>query len=146
MIKNYSAAVKKPNRPWIVELTLDGRKPKSWPAHLKWGVHKPILRRALATIDAWAAGRVKSLTPYANHFGGDMDSHRADARCWGTVKAPEYFGNTFYNSNWKRPGCRVSVKARSKRAVGDIPGVGMDLVKWRKKYDPPVDKSRFKNN
>ena len=103
IIRRYSAAVKRRStheRPWILGITRECRRPKHWPKELRWkAVHKPICERAFLTLDRWVNGELETLTPEANHYGGDMDAWYAEkVRKWKRVPTPSYYGNKFYNS------------------------------------------------
>ena len=102
IIRKYSAAVKNPSihkRAWLAGIQAGCYEPKGWPKNLKWSVHRPICEQAFLVLNRWANGDVKTLTPLANHYGGVMDSWRADnVLRWQRVKAPGYYKNIFYNS------------------------------------------------
>ena len=102
VVRKYSAAVKSfTRRRWLIQMDLDGSKPKSWPNdHGKWkSVHMPLWLDALDVVDRWARGEISTKTPTANHYGGAMDAYYAEKVLkWKRVKAPKYFGNRFYNS------------------------------------------------
>jgi hypothetical protein len=118
IVERYSSAIKRHSlhrRPWIMGLNLPGMRPKAWPENMRWRIHKPLWKRAIRVLDEWAAGKRKTLTPDANHYGGDMDADMAEnIRKWSRVKAPEYFRNRFYNS-WKLTG-----KPRRERRFGRL--------------------------
>jgi hypothetical protein len=123
VISRYSAAVKPRSthtRPWVLNLRLDCEVPKKWPVQLKWdSVHRPLCQQAVRTLDYWANGDLKTLTPKANHYGGSMDAYVAEqVRKWTRVPTPKYYGNRFYNSR------RLTGKPRVVRRRG-IPGVPM---------------------
>lgn len=108
MVKKYSAAVRAPGKrrnPWLFELGFDGVRPKSWPIDPdtrrgpRWeGVHKNAWLDTLRWADDWQAGLRENPCPGANHFGGWVDRHRAQAARWTRVKCAIKTGNRFYNS------------------------------------------------
>jgi len=103
VIRKYSAAVKKRSthaRPWILGIDRECKRPRGWPQELRWkSVHKPICERAFLTLDRWANGDIKTLTPEANHYGGSMDAWYAEkVMKWKRVPTPPYYGNKFYDS------------------------------------------------
>ena len=110
IIRKYSAAVKNPSihkRAWLAGIQSGCYQPKGWPENLKWSVHRPICEQAFLVLNRWANGDIATLTPSANHYGGVMDSWRADnVLRWSRVKAPVYYKNIFYNS-------RVTVDVRA---------------------------------
>ena len=102
IIRRYSAAVKNPNihkRTWLAGIGPGCDQPKGWPVNLRWSAHKPICEQAFLVLDRWAEGRISTLTPTANHYGGMMDSYRAENILkWKRVPTPAYYKNRFYNS------------------------------------------------
>ncbi len=100
IVKQYSRALKKkptPEREWILGLNFDGKRPKGWPAHLKWSKHKPHWEALLDGLDLWAAGKIQNPVPGANHFGGKMDEPGVT---WKRVKPRSIvvFRNRFWSS------------------------------------------------
>jgi len=130
VIRRYSAAVKRHStheRTWILELRADGRRPEHWPRELRWSVHKPLWEHKWRALDRWANGEIKSLTPEANHFGGDMDAHYAEhVRKWARVPTPKYYGNKFYNSR-KLTGTPIIVPGRGERLFGNLVVAGPSI-------------------
>lgn len=95
---------------WIAELTLDGRRPPSWPAPRGERFHShPAWRhygcpRWLATVDASRTlfrhyeGRRVGRGPFPevpHHWGGDMDAWRARQGGWRTIRYP-FANNNFW--------------------------------------------------
>jgi len=99
VIKGYSAAVKQRStktRKWILELKLNGSKPRHWPSNLSWKVHKKLWFRILDNLEEWAKGNRPSKLDGANHFGGDMDTPGIR---WVKLDAP--YANSFYRAEAK---------------------------------------------
>lgn len=105
IITRYSSALKGGStkaRPWILYLGYDLEKPKHWPDHLSWDVHRPLWKDKLDRLDQWFAGNAPDPVPQANHYGGAMDAHRAEyVWGWKRLSAPPYFQNRFYTSRVK---------------------------------------------
>jgi hypothetical protein len=100
VIRGYSAAVKRRStlrRKWILDLRLDGERPKRWPNRLRWSGHKPFWETMLKELDQWALGYRANPVKGANHFGGKMDTPR---KSWVIIKPTSSvaFGNVFYRS------------------------------------------------
>ena len=102
IIRKYSAAIKNPSvhrRVWLSGINSGCYKPRGWPSNLRWSVHRPMCEQAFLVLNRWANGDMKTLTPDANHYGGEMDTWRADGIWkWARVKTPDYYKNIFYNS------------------------------------------------
>ena len=102
VIRRYSSALKfrsTQTRPWLKDLKLEGKKPKSWPNNLSWTVHKMYWDSILSRLDRWAEGKEPDPLPEAIEYGGPMDTKHPTAGKWQKVEAPKYFGNIF----WARP-------------------------------------------
>jgi len=100
IVREYSAAVKKDNRPgrqWILGLRLDGRYPKDWPKRLSWKKHRVWWERMLEMLDLWAEGKIVNPVESANHFGGSMD---VPWKSWKRITPVSQipFRNRFYRS------------------------------------------------
>jgi hypothetical protein len=102
MIRKYSAATKPHEvhrRPWLFELTLDGKKPEHWPGALSWRRHKVIWMRLLAELDKWQRGEVPDVMPEADHYGSYRDANQSyRVRTWERLAPPEGFKNLYFNS------------------------------------------------
>lgn len=101
VIRGYSAAVKRRStlrRKWILNLRLDGKRPKRWPKRLLWSGHRPFWEKILRELDQWAKGRRENPVEGANHFGGKMDTPR---KSWIIIEpiSSVAFGNLFYRSS-----------------------------------------------
>jgi len=112
MVKQYSAAIRSPGKrrsPWLFELGFDRERPSSWPSGPRWeGLHDEAWIKTLELVDRWQAGEIPNYCPSANHFGGYIDRHRAEALRWTRVKCvlPEgskRFRNRFYDSTKLQP-------------------------------------------
>ena len=120
MVKRYSAAVRTPGKrrnPWLFELGFNRTRPKAWPTGPLWtGLHDDAWIEALELADRWQNGEVPNPCPQANHFGGYVDRHRAEAARWTRVKCrpPEgskRFRNIFYDSTRLRPKRRINSRS-----------------------------------
>ena len=110
MVRQYSAAVKSGNHhrnPWLFNLSLDRTYPCGWPmkngSGPRWsGLHDASWLRTLEFVDLWQSGKVSNSCKRANHFGGDIDRHRAESLGWKRIKCNEEghrrFRNRFYDS------------------------------------------------
>lgn len=107
MVKQYSAAVRTPGKqrnPWLFELGFNRIRPQSWPNGPLWtGLHDNAWIAALELADQWQRGEIPNPCPRANHFGGYVDRHRAEAMRWTRVKCTppsgsKKFRNRFYDS------------------------------------------------
>ena len=111
MIRTYSAAVKnRRNRrnPWLYELGSDVIRPATWPVGPRWkGLHDEAWRETLEWADEWYAGKRPNTCPGANHYGGWVDRHRAEAKRWSRVKCHVKTRNRFYTSLKLVPKCRT---------------------------------------
>jgi len=66
---------------WVRALSLDGFKPRGWPANASWKKHRPLWRAALKRSDNWYRGKLRDpCRGLAWHFGGKMDLDRAERR------------------------------------------------------------------
>lgn len=114
MVKAYSAAIKSPGRrrePWLFELGFDKTRPRSWPNGPLWpGLHDEAWSEVLTWADEWQAGQHENPCPGANHFGGYVDRHRAEAARWVTIRCSAKMRNRFYTSLRLRRG-----KARNRQ-------------------------------
>jgi hypothetical protein len=103
MTKRYSAAIRAPGKrrnPWLFELDFTRDKPSSWPDGPQWrGLHDEAWGEVLAFVDEWRLGRIANPCLGANHFGGYVDRHRAQAMRWRRVKCSVKTRNRFYNSH-----------------------------------------------
>lgn len=100
VIRAYSAAVKRRSthqRPWILGLRSDGRRPEGWPSHLRWAPHRELWFKTLLLLDDWAEGKFANPVSGADHYGGSMDT---PGKYWRRVepKSPIVFRNRFYSS------------------------------------------------
>jgi len=100
VIRGYSAAVKRRStlrRKWILNLQLDGTRPKGWPKRLRWDGHRPFWEKILYELDQWSKGYRENPVKGANHFGGKMDT---PSKSWVRIKPSSSvaFGNIFYRS------------------------------------------------
>jgi hypothetical protein len=106
MVRRYSAAVKQHNNhpnPWILGLQLDDTQPELWPiGKARWvGLGDIYWTKVLEFVDEWQSGKIANPCPDANHFGGYIDRHRAEALHWTRVQCEEgkvRFRNRFYDS------------------------------------------------
>ena len=99
--KKYSAAIK-PGRhhrnTWV--RYLDGtRKPKHWPANLKWERYSEKWNRAYWYAVDFLNGEVEDPLPDAMHYGSRIDAHRVPSS-WKRIKAP--FRNWFWSVGGKK--------------------------------------------
>lgn len=111
MVRRYSAAIRAPgkrSRPWLLELSFDCARPKSWPVDpvtkqgpLWGGLHSEAWRETLQWADEWQAGHHENPCPGANHFGGYQDVHRAQMAGWKRLRCKTRMYNRFYNSKRK---------------------------------------------
>jgi hypothetical protein len=103
MIKRYSAAIRAPGKrrnPWLFELDFTSTRPPSWPDGPQWrGLHDQAWLEVLDFADEWQAGKIPNPCPGANHYGGYVDRHRAQAMRWRRVKCSVKTRNRFYNSH-----------------------------------------------
>jgi hypothetical protein len=102
IIRRYSSAVKKRGthkRPWILSLSLDGKRPRGWPENLSWSAHRSLWMKILSELDHWADGNRDNPVAGANHYGGNMDT---PGRHWVRVSPKNglVFRNTFYRSRF----------------------------------------------
>lgn len=95
MVRKYSAAVKYPQRRWILELNRDGERPKNWPKGIPWSRYRPRWLSILMLADNFVAGDVPDPSPSALHYGGRMDRHRLCPRSWRRIDTP-WAVNFFY--------------------------------------------------
>lgn len=92
----YSAALRRPRRPWVAELAPDGARPPSWPEGVSWARWRPRWLALLEHARRVVAGSVASPcveTPH--HWGGPMDSWRAQRAGWHEVDCGQT-RNTFW--------------------------------------------------
>lgn len=113
LVRAYSAAVhgrRNLKHPWIYGLNVDGAEPAGWPVgKARWTRYRDAWLDVLEWSDRWAAGAVANPCPRANHFGGHVDRHRADALRWHVVKCSAPMRNFFYDSTRKRPAFKLRV-------------------------------------
>lgn len=120
MIRQYSAATKGGNHhrnPWLFQLGMDMTRPRDWPmkngSGPRWkGLHAEAWIRTLKFVDRWQSGDVPNPCVdkrgnVANHFGGHIDRHRAEALRWTRMKCNNTkhrrFRNYFYDSTQTHP-------------------------------------------
>lgn len=100
IIKKYSAPLKakNPKRKWVMQLSLDGKRPKDWSAVLSWKRHKQYWFNLLSALDEWAEGLKENPVEGANHFGS---IHDVTPKRWKQIspKSDLVFRNRFYSSN-----------------------------------------------
>lgn len=83
MASQYSAALRRPARPWILELA-DAERPPSFPRRASWRSFRVRFRILLRHIEAQIAGDIEDPCPDAVHFGSlRLDGHRMSA--WDRV-------------------------------------------------------------
>jgi len=99
MVKGYSAAIKDRSthtRRWILNLSLNGKRPVGWPERLKWSNHRVFWSNILSELDQWAIGNRSNPVVGADHFGGKMDK---PGSLWVRVyPTGKEFKNRFYRS------------------------------------------------
>ena len=62
---------------WLNDLSLDARRPESWPRDLAWDAYRPLWEAALKRAEDWHLGQYEDpCNGMAMHFGGDMDRPR----------------------------------------------------------------------
>lgn len=111
MVRRYSAAVKRGNHhknPWLFQLGFDKTRPTDWPRMTakyrpRWkGLYDESWMRTIRFVEIWQEGKVENPCPRANHFGGIVDRHRAEALRWTRIQCDEKghrkFRNIFYDS------------------------------------------------
>jgi len=94
----YSAALKSHSthrRPWLMQLSRDGLRPKEWPSRASWKVYRDRWMLTVAEADRFVAKQLDDPTPDALHFGGWLDRHRLDKKVWEPYR-PEGYRNTLY--------------------------------------------------
>lgn len=110
MIKKYSAAVRRPGKrrnPWLFQTKTGPEalmRPPMWPMGPTWkGLYDKAWKNTLVWADQWYEGKRPNTCPGANHFGGQMDSHRAENKRWKRIKCKTRMRNRFYTSLYLVP-------------------------------------------
>jgi hypothetical protein len=96
--RKYSSAIKwypgKPNK-WVIHLNGPGKKPRKWPANLKWSKYKKSWLSTVEHVKMFLSGKVEDPLPNADHYGCGLEHWRAEREGWTELKTN--FRNRFYS-------------------------------------------------
>jgi hypothetical protein len=95
-VQKYSAALKTGKHTWIRGLSLDGRRPKTFPRNLNWdAVHAPRWQKVLDTVRGILDGRILDPCPESEIYGSRQDWEIKTWRGFARVCADRGWGNQF---------------------------------------------------
>lgn len=96
MARLYSAALRRPTRPWILRLDRRGREPRGW-RRASWSAHRDRWLSVVDAVERTVQGGEANPCPGALHYGSTrLDHGRLDPEVWEEIDCLPKSGQTFY--------------------------------------------------